>query len=61
VVLSADLMVDEAIRLSRLHGPEGLSARRLGAALGCDPTALYRYFASTDDLLLAVCGQKPSP
>jgi AcrR family transcriptional regulator len=57
VVLSGDLIVAEAIRLSRLHGPEGLSARRLGAALGCDPTALYRYFASTDDLLLAVCGR----
>jgi AcrR family transcriptional regulator len=28
--------------------------RRLGAALGCDPTAVYRYFASMDALMLAV-------
>lgn len=28
--------------------------RKLGAALGCDPTAVYRYFRGTDDLLLAI-------
>jgi TetR/AcrR family transcriptional regulator, tetracycline repressor protein len=36
---------------------EGLNAmtmRRLGAELGADPTAVYRHFASKDDLLAAI-------
>ncbi|MFE2264004.1 TetR/AcrR family transcriptional regulator [Streptomyces griseosporeus] len=54
VLLSEDLIVETALRLIGEHGPEALSVRRLGAALGCDPTALYRYFHNTDDLVLAV-------
>jgi AcrR family transcriptional regulator len=54
VLLSEDLIVETALRLIGEHGPEALSVRRLGAALGCDPTALYRYFHDTDDLVLAV-------
>ncbi|WP_309485358.1 TetR/AcrR family transcriptional regulator [Streptomyces sp. WELS2] len=54
VLLSEDVIVDCALRLVRQHGPDALSVRRLGAALGCDPSALYRYFHNTDDLLLAV-------
>ncbi|MDI3403918.1 TetR/AcrR family transcriptional regulator [Streptomyces cavernicola] len=54
VVLSQDLIVDRALALVAQQGPEALSVRRLGAALGCDPSALYRYFRNTDDLLLAV-------
>jgi AcrR family transcriptional regulator len=54
VLLSEDLIVDTALRLIGVHGPEALSVRRLGAALGCDPTALYRYFHDTDDLVLAL-------
>ncbi|MDX6316282.1 MAG: hypothetical protein QOF84_6482 [Streptomyces sp.] len=54
VLLSADLIVETALRLIGEHGPEALSVRRLGAALGCDPSAVYRYFRNTDDLLLAV-------
>ena len=54
VLLSEDLIVETALRLIGEHGPEALSVRRLGAALGCDPTALYRYFHGTDDLVLAV-------
>ncbi|MFJ6984828.1 MULTISPECIES: TetR/AcrR family transcriptional regulator [unclassified Streptomyces] len=53
-VLSEDLIVTTALRLIGAHGPEALSVRRLGAALGCDPTALYRYFHDTDDLALAI-------
>jgi AcrR family transcriptional regulator len=53
-VLSAGLIVDAAMSLVGEHGSAALSVRRLGAALGCDPTAVYRYFASMDDLLLAV-------
>ncbi|MCP9208639.1 TetR/AcrR family transcriptional regulator [Streptomyces sp. NEAU-Y11] len=53
-LLSAGLIVDCALRLIGEHGPEALSVRRLGSALGCDPSAVYRYFRNTDDLLLAV-------
>lgn len=53
-VLSADLIIEAAMSLVGEHGAAALSVRRLGAALGCDPTAVYRYFASMDALLLAV-------
>lgn len=35
-------------------GADVLTVRRLGAALGADPSALYWYSRNTDDLLLAV-------
>ncbi|GGO28520.1 TetR family transcriptional regulator [Microbispora rosea subsp. aerata] len=54
VVLSADLIVQTALRMLREHGPAGLSVRRLGMALGADPSTLYRYFAGIDDLTLAI-------
>ncbi|MEU0672136.1 TetR/AcrR family transcriptional regulator [Streptomyces sp. NPDC006172] len=54
VLLSEELIVETALRLIGEHGPEALSVRRLGAALGCDPSALYRYFQGADDLVLAV-------
>ncbi|HEX4223830.1 MAG TPA: TetR/AcrR family transcriptional regulator [Pseudonocardiaceae bacterium] len=54
MVLSAELITATAMRLIEEHGAAALSARRLGLALGADPTALYRYFRNTDDLLLAV-------
>ncbi|WP_405019811.1 TetR/AcrR family transcriptional regulator [Kitasatospora sp. NBC_00070] len=53
-VLSAQGIVDTALRLLGQHGSEALTVRRLGAALGADPSAIYRYFRSTDDLLLAI-------
>ncbi|WP_171107426.1 MULTISPECIES: TetR/AcrR family transcriptional regulator [Streptomyces] len=53
-VLSESLIVETALRMLRLHGPAGLTARRLGTALGADPTTLYRYFRSMDDLTLAL-------
>ncbi len=53
-VLSAALITETAMNLVGEHGAVALSARRLGAALGCDPTAVYRYFASMDALTLAV-------
>lgn len=54
VVLSEELIVATALRLIEHHGAEALSVRRLGRALGCDPSAIYRYFRHTDDLMLAV-------
>lgn len=56
-MLSEALIVETALRLIRQHGAEALTVRRLGAALGSDPSALYRYFPSTDGLLLAVADE----
>ncbi|MEU5220609.1 TetR/AcrR family transcriptional regulator [Streptomyces sp. NPDC020807] len=53
-VLSEQLIIDTALRLVAQHGADALSVRRLGAALGADPSALYRYFRNTDALLLAI-------
>ncbi|MDH6708220.1 AcrR family transcriptional regulator [Kitasatospora sp. MAA19] len=57
VVLSTELIVDTALRLVGQHGADALTVRRLGAALGADPSAVYRYFRNTDDLLLAVADE----
>lgn len=46
--------MDTSLRLIELHGTEGLSMRRLGAALGADATAVYRYFAGKHQLVLAI-------
>ncbi|MER6955432.1 TetR/AcrR family transcriptional regulator [Streptomyces sp. NPDC000618] len=54
VVLSERTIVETALRLLREHGSTGLSARRLGLALDCDPSTLYRYFRGMDELTLAI-------
>jgi AcrR family transcriptional regulator len=56
-VLTHDLIVATALRMLAEHGAEGLSARRLGLALGADPSAVYRYFAGMDDLVLAIADE----
>ena len=48
--LSRERIVDCAAALIAEHGTEALSARRLGEALGCDPSALYRHFADMGEL-----------
>ncbi|MEU0783946.1 TetR/AcrR family transcriptional regulator [Streptomyces sp. NPDC006173] len=53
-VLSEQLIVDTALRILREHGSAGFTARRLGLALDCDPSTLYRYFRGMDDLTLAI-------
>lgn len=53
-VLTETLIVHTALRLLREHGSTGLTARRLGLALGADPSTLYRYFAGMDDLTRAI-------
>ncbi|MER5604107.1 TetR/AcrR family transcriptional regulator [Streptomyces sp. NPDC002265] len=53
-VLSERLIVDTALRMLAEHGSTGLSARRLGLALDCDPSTLYRYFRGMDELTLAI-------
>lgn len=54
VVLSADLIVATACKLIDAQGAHAFTVRKLGAALGADPSAVYRYFRNTEDLLLAV-------
>ncbi|MGW0669449.1 TetR/AcrR family transcriptional regulator [Streptomyces sp. NPDC002746] len=56
-VLSEQVIVETALRLVGQHGADALTVRRLGGALGADPSALYRYFRNTDDLLLAVADE----
>src|SRR5260370_32106909 len=52
--LTRELMVRESVRLLDSEGVGGFSLPKLGRALGADPTAVYRHFASKDDLVLAV-------
>jgi len=52
--LSRELIVRESLRLLDTEGVAGFSLPKLGRALGADPTAVYRHFASKDDLVLAV-------
>jgi AcrR family transcriptional regulator len=52
--LTRELIVAEALRLLDTGGVAGFSLPKLGRALGADPTAVYRHFASKDDLVLAV-------
>src|ERR1700757_30522 len=52
--LTPDRIVTESLRLLDTGGVAGFSLPKLGRALGADPTAVYRHFASKDDLVLAI-------
>src|SRR3954469_22386216 len=52
--LTAGRIVEESLRLLDAGGVTGFSMPKLGRALGADPTAVYRHFASKDDLVLAI-------
>lgn len=52
--LTRELIVRESLRLLDANGVTGFSLPKLGHALGADPTAVYRHFASKDDLVLAI-------
>lgn len=52
--LTPERIVTESLRLLDEHGAGGFSLPKLGRALGADPTAIYRHFASKDDLVLAI-------
>jgi len=52
--LTPELIVTESLRLLDADGSDGFSLPKLGRALGADPTAVYRHFASEDDLVLAI-------
>src|SRR6201984_107688 len=55
--LPRELLVRESLRLLDKDGVSGFSMPKLGRALGADPTAVYRHFASKDDLVLAIVDQ----
>jgi len=52
--LTPEMIVTESLRLLDTGGLDGFSMPKLGRALGADPTAVYRHFASKDDLVLAI-------
>ena len=52
--LTRELLVRESLRLLDKDGVAGFSLPKLGRALGADPTAIYRHFASKDDLVIAI-------
>ncbi len=52
--LTPERIVTESLRLLDEDGTGGFSLPKLGRALGADPTAIYRHFASKDDLVLAI-------
>ncbi len=56
-VLTHDMIVETALRMLREHGTQGLTARRLGTALGADASTVYRYFSGMDDLTLAIADE----
>ena len=63
--LSRDIVLAAALELAR-GGLDAVSMRALGARLGADPTAVYRYFRTKDELLDAmadavVAGDRPFP
>jgi TetR/AcrR family transcriptional regulator, tetracycline repressor protein len=52
--LTQEIIVTESLRLLDTDGLDGFSLPKLGRALGADQTAVYRHFASKDDLVLAI-------
>jgi len=52
--LTPHRIVEESLRILDTEGVDGFSLPKLGRALGADPTAVYRHFASKDDLVLAI-------
>lgn len=50
--LSREVIAEAAMRLTLEQPNTPLTLARLGAALGADPTAIYRHFRNRDELLL---------
>jgi AcrR family transcriptional regulator len=50
-----DVIRNTARDLFARQGYESVSMRRIGAEVGCSPMAMYRHFASKEDLLLSIC------
>jgi TetR/AcrR family transcriptional regulator, tetracycline repressor protein len=52
--LTSAMILSESLRLLDQDGIDGFSLPKLGRALGADQTAVYRHFASKDDIVLAL-------
>ena len=52
--LSRELVAETALAITDSEGLEGLSMRKLGAALGVEAMSIYHYVTNKDDLLAAV-------
>src|SRR5437016_9381393 len=50
-----DIIRNTARELFAKEGYASVSMRRIGAEIGCSPMAMYRYYASKDDLLVSIC------
>lgn len=50
VNLDRELILDTAMGLAATGGADAVSVRKLGTALGADPTAIYRHFRDMDEL-----------
>jgi TetR/AcrR family transcriptional regulator, tetracycline repressor protein len=52
--LTRESIVDACLLLVEVEGEDRLTLRRLGDALGADPTAIYRHFRDKDELMRAI-------
>ena len=52
--LDPDKILTAALAVASRHGLSRLTLRMVGAELGADPTAIYRYFASKEALVAAM-------
>ena len=48
-------ILDHARKLFTSEGYQSVSMRRIGQEAGCSPMAVYRHFASKQELLLSIC------
>ncbi len=50
-----DAILKSSRELFATEGYQSVSMRRIGQAAGCSPMAVYRHFASKQELLLSIC------
>lgn len=50
-----DKIRNTARELFAREGYESVSMRRIGAAVGCSPMAIYRHYENKEELLLSIC------
>ncbi|HWX55716.1 MAG TPA: TetR/AcrR family transcriptional regulator [Verrucomicrobiae bacterium] len=50
-----EVIRNTARELFAKEGYESVSMRRIGTEIGCSPMAMYRHFASKEELLLSIC------
>jgi AcrR family transcriptional regulator len=50
-----DMILENARKLFAAEGYQSVSMRRIGQEAGCSPMAVYRHFASKQELLLSIC------